>query len=450
VFKDAAGVVSKTIDYTYDGSDRRIGKRIDGVTTERYVIDRNQIALVFDGAGNQTHRYLYGTQIDQVLADETSTRTLWALGDNQGTVRDLIDDGGNLVEHLSYDSFGKLSNASITGFRYGYTGREQDSETGLDYYRARYYDSAVGRFISEDPLGFAAGDSNIYRYVGNSPVNATDPSGLRTFITPDDTPGQRSTPSFGGGSSLPSGRGFGTGGFGDGLNRGTGGQNPRYSPGNYPRSRYQPSDLGPRNYGVPSNANPTPTPSNNPDIPSPNNCVVFKENERKLDDKIEEQGKLTKNRKCKYAYILRSDYDTRASVYSTYVSKSVYEFAVFSKTTGKVQRYDGITPGTFDVWEAKSNNDNEAEALRNIYRRGKSNLNSLNDDETRKFNKMTGQTIRQVNRSIDTAKECGFNFKYAVRSQEYKKFLEQDFAEFPKNRVKIQYIPLPGLDIFFR
>jgi RHS repeat-associated protein len=101
------------------------------------------------------------------------------LGDNQGTVRNLIDDGGNLVEHLSYDSFGKLSNASTTGFRYGYTGREQDSETGLDYYRARYYDAGVGRFISEDPIGFAAGDSNIYRYVGNSPVNATDPSGNR-------------------------------------------------------------------------------------------------------------------------------------------------------------------------------------------------------------------------------------------------------------------------------
>jgi RHS repeat-associated protein len=178
VFKDAAGVVSKTIEYTYDGNNQRIGKRIDGVTTERYVIDRNQIALVFDGNGNQTHRYLYGTQIDQILADETSTRTLWALGDNQGTVRDLIDDGGNLVEHLTYDSFGKLSNASTTGFRYGYTGREQDSETGLDYYRARYYDAGVGRFIREDPIGFAAGDTNIYRYVGNSPTNGTDPSGL--------------------------------------------------------------------------------------------------------------------------------------------------------------------------------------------------------------------------------------------------------------------------------
>jgi RHS repeat-associated protein len=103
---------------------------------------------------------------------------VWALTDRQGTVKDLIDNGGNVIEHLTYDSFGKLSNASTTGFRYGYTGREQDSETGLDYYRARYYDASNGRFISEDPISFAAGDTNIYRYVGNSPTNGTDPSGL--------------------------------------------------------------------------------------------------------------------------------------------------------------------------------------------------------------------------------------------------------------------------------
>jgi RHS repeat-associated protein len=63
-------------------------------------------------------------------------------------------------------------------FRYGYTGREQDGETGLDYYRARYYDVANGRFISEDPIKFSAGDGNLTRYVRNNPVNGNDPSGL--------------------------------------------------------------------------------------------------------------------------------------------------------------------------------------------------------------------------------------------------------------------------------
>jgi RHS repeat-associated protein len=187
VFKDAAGNVVKSIrqsrrfaiEYTYDVADRRIAKKIDGVVQERYVYDEDNIALVFDGQGNQTHRYLHGTGVDQVLADERADGSvIWALADNQGTVRDLIDSNGVIVNHISYDSFGKVvSQTSNLDFRYGYTGREQDNETGLDYYRARYYDAALGRFISEDPIGFAAGDTNIYRYVGNSPTNAIDPSG---------------------------------------------------------------------------------------------------------------------------------------------------------------------------------------------------------------------------------------------------------------------------------
>jgi RHS repeat-associated protein len=181
LFKDASGNVTKTIEYLYDGNNQRIGKRIDGAVTERYVIDRNQIALVFDGAGSQTHRYLYGTQIDQILADETATSMVWALADNQGTIRDLIDDTGNVVSHINYDSFGRVvSKTGSIDFRYGYTGREQDGETGLDYYRARYYDAGNGRFISEDPLGFGGGDRNLTRYVRNNAVNAVDSSGLVT------------------------------------------------------------------------------------------------------------------------------------------------------------------------------------------------------------------------------------------------------------------------------
>jgi RHS repeat-associated protein len=179
LFKDAAGNVVKSIGYTYDSNNQRIGKAIDGVVVERYVIDRDQIGLVFDRQGNQTHRYLYGTGIDQVLADETPNGVTWALADHQGTVKDLLDGNGAIVSHITYDSFGRvISNTGNIDFRYGYTGREADAETGLDYYRARYYDAAVGGFISEDPIGFAADDTNLRRYVGNSPTNWNDPSGL--------------------------------------------------------------------------------------------------------------------------------------------------------------------------------------------------------------------------------------------------------------------------------
>jgi RHS repeat-associated protein len=128
----------------------------------------------------QTPRYLHGPETDQVLAEEANGQTRWLLADHQGTIRQIVDGSGILLNQISYDSFGNItnqSNASVT-FRFGYTGREFDSETGQYYYRSRYYDPKVGRFISEDGLGFGAGDTNLSRYVFNSPTNFTDPSGM--------------------------------------------------------------------------------------------------------------------------------------------------------------------------------------------------------------------------------------------------------------------------------
>jgi len=84
------------------------------------------------------------------------------------------------------------SPVSVTWPRTGYgnkafTGREWDPETGLYYYRARYYDPKIGRFISEDPIGFAAG-TNFYNYVENNPVRYTDPYGLSPAPSPPGPP----------------------------------------------------------------------------------------------------------------------------------------------------------------------------------------------------------------------------------------------------------------------
>ena len=188
VTKDANGVVTKSVEYTYDLYDRRIAKSVDSdgngaqvATEERYLYDGEHIALVFDGEGNQLSRYLHGPQVDQVLAEETAEGEVrWALSDHQGTVRDLIDGDGTVLNHITYDSYGQVTSETNpdVDFRFGYTGRERDQETGLYYYRARYFDPAPGTFVSTDPLGFNAGDSNIYRYVFNGPTNFTDPSGL--------------------------------------------------------------------------------------------------------------------------------------------------------------------------------------------------------------------------------------------------------------------------------
>jgi RHS repeat-associated protein len=201
LFKDAAGTITKSVEYVYDLNNLRIGKKIDGVVTERYAIDRNQIALVFNGQGQQTHRYLYGTQVDQVLAEESGNQTRWLLADHQGTVKDVVDGSGAIVDHVTYDSFGRIiGQTGNIDLRFAYTGREWDGETGQYYYRARYYDAAVGRFISEDPIGFNSGDTNINRYVRNEVVYLKDPSGLMPLnredndsplVTPDYTPVER-------------------------------------------------------------------------------------------------------------------------------------------------------------------------------------------------------------------------------------------------------------------
>ena len=174
-------------DYTYDAFNRRTVKSVDGdgdgageTVVERYVLDGEHIALTFDGEGNLTERFLHGTEVDQVIAQENAgSEVLWALVDHQDSVKMLLDNDGSLVSNITYDAFGGITvetNPDVN-FRFGYTGREHDDETGLDYYGARYRDSSIGRFISEDTIGFAAGDFNLYRYTFNSPLNYTDPSG---------------------------------------------------------------------------------------------------------------------------------------------------------------------------------------------------------------------------------------------------------------------------------
>jgi len=122
--------------------------------------------------------YLNDPGIDEHLRQTNSINGVsYFLTDHLGTTVALTDATGNIVEQLAYDSFG--NSAGSTRTRYGYTGRERDPDTGLMYYRTRWYNPQVGRFISEDPIGFKAGDANLYAYVFNNPANFRDPTGLQ-------------------------------------------------------------------------------------------------------------------------------------------------------------------------------------------------------------------------------------------------------------------------------
>lgn len=192
--KNASGVLQQVVRYSYDSLGRRISKQVDSTpldtvdaAIEQFVYDGDDVILDFvdpDGSGQaaskQTTRYLRGPGIDNLLAMESASGTNWVHQDHLGSTRALISTAGVLVQSIDYDSFGKAIVAGSLSTRYLYTGRELDTESGLFYYRARYYDSSTGRFTNEDPIGFILGARNLYQYVGNIPIHYTDPTGLFT------------------------------------------------------------------------------------------------------------------------------------------------------------------------------------------------------------------------------------------------------------------------------
>ncbi|MDW7995212.1 MAG: RHS repeat-associated core domain-containing protein [Gemmatales bacterium] len=114
--------------------------------------------------------------------------------DHLNSVRTALDETGTVVNQIAYDAFGNVEaqtnpEALVAGLSTTvllFTSREFDIETGLYYHRACYYDPSTGRWTTEDPLGFAAGDLNLYRYAFNLPVTFIDPSGRRRWVWPWD------------------------------------------------------------------------------------------------------------------------------------------------------------------------------------------------------------------------------------------------------------------------
>lgn len=180
--RDAGGVLQTRVRFVYDVDGRRIAKVV-GDSVVHTVYNGDNAWADANGMGIDAH-YLFGNGIDELLARQREGEgAVFYLTDRLGTVRDLANALGSLVNHVEYGSFGSVvvqSNAAA-GDRYLFTGREYDLESGLYYYRARHFDPTVGRFTSRDPLVFDSGDLNLYRFVSNSPLEYTDPTG-RSFV----------------------------------------------------------------------------------------------------------------------------------------------------------------------------------------------------------------------------------------------------------------------------
>jgi RHS repeat-associated protein len=168
-----------TSTYRYDGLGRRIEKVANG-QTRRYVDDRDQILLEYDGTNLLQARYTYGPRTDELIAVTRGANTHFYHADGLNSVTDLTDGSGTTVQSYAYDAWGNvLDQTGTIENPITYTGREQDTESGLYYYRARSYDPNVGRFLELDPIGFGGDSPNLYLYVRDNPTNFTDPLGLR-------------------------------------------------------------------------------------------------------------------------------------------------------------------------------------------------------------------------------------------------------------------------------
>jgi len=210
------GVLKKEVTYLYDALGRRVAKNVRDLTAEsdpiktfnrRYVYDGQEILLEYNGNNQLLARYTHsGLRTDDVLAADVTSDGVSAglaqnsgsyqyLKDAQGTVTDVADSSGNKLQQYVYSAFGELlgikdaygadvSAAPPVRTSYSYTGREYDSESGMLYYRARYYLPEIGRFLQQDGN---AGELNVpitlvrYVYAQNSPLNYGDPLGEFTL-----------------------------------------------------------------------------------------------------------------------------------------------------------------------------------------------------------------------------------------------------------------------------
>lgn len=178
VLRGATGIA--TYQYYADGTRRQ--KTVSGALTQ-YLYTGDQEIAEYDGvSGALLRRYLRlpgSTDEPFLMIDMTqpaNDRERWVHQNRQGSTVALTNASGAVTNQFRYDAYGRVGTEGASGFPFRYTGQRIDAETGLYYYKARYYDADTGRFLQIDPVGYTA-DLDLYAYVGNDPLNRTDPTG---------------------------------------------------------------------------------------------------------------------------------------------------------------------------------------------------------------------------------------------------------------------------------
>ena len=211
ILASSFGQLEKKVNFVYDAIGRRIEKKvIDQVafhsSTTRYVYDGDNIVGQFDEAGNLLQRNLYSPRsADDILASEITASgvasgisgtagSIYYFKDKLGSISDIVDQNGTVLQKYDYAAFGKIlsikdrNGVDITATpliknAFTFTAREYDEEIDMYFYRARYYDANIGRFIQSDPdpgsLSRPATVINKYAYVSNTPTKFTDPTGQK-------------------------------------------------------------------------------------------------------------------------------------------------------------------------------------------------------------------------------------------------------------------------------
>jgi len=170
----------RIIEYVHDPLGRRIAKTVDGATVEKYLWQGlTRLLAIYDGSNNLIMRFEYGDS-RMPVAMTRGGATYYLTYDQVGSLKAVADSAGNVVKRIDYDSFGNIINDTNPLFNmpFGFAGGLHDRDTGLVRFGYRDYDPDIGRWTAKDPILFAGGDTDLYGYVLNDPVNLIDPEGL--------------------------------------------------------------------------------------------------------------------------------------------------------------------------------------------------------------------------------------------------------------------------------